>query len=389
LDLGELDHEGDVAVAVVAVERPALLALQQGEVGDELAGLLEVVVGVLQVVDDEAEVVPARGLAVGERHVLAGVEEEERGRAGGQHGHVRVVAHLLHLEHAGEELVGRLAVGHDDRQVVEGDVAPRSRAGRDRLDRRLQGDAAAVAVGLRHFGGEHVRVDILAALGAQDHLLPVADVLGDAVVDGVVDDVPGLEIPAVLGIGGLEADRDPFVAHLALVSLSYPHVLRPAIARLGLDCTAGRRLPSPSVRAFCGALTVTAGRCYYIDGRYIDGRYSGRADERGCVVTGSGAGLSRFADAGLLILISLAEGPKHGYAMIADIKEVAGVKLGPGTLYAALSRLEQQGLIEPVESDDRRRPYQLTSAGRAELRDQLAGMETLASTGLQRMEAAR
>jgi len=107
------------------------------------------------------------------------------------------------------------------------------------------------------------------------------------------------------------------------------------------------------------------------------------------VVTGSGAGLSRFADAGLLILISLAEGPKHGYAMIADIKEVAGVKLGPGTLYAALSRLEQQGLIEPVESDDRRRPYQLTSAGRAELRDQLAGMETLASTGLQRMEAAR
>lgn len=103
----------------------------------------------------------------------------------------------------------------------------------------------------------------------------------------------------------------------------------------------------------------------------------------------NGAGLSRFADAGLLIMISLAEGPKHGYAMIADIQEVAGVKLGPGTLYAALNRLEQQGLIEPVASDDRRRPYQLTAAGQAELRAQLAGMETLASTAQQRMEAAR
>lgn len=100
-------------------------------------------------------------------------------------------------------------------------------------------------------------------------------------------------------------------------------------------------------------------------------------------------GAKKFADAGLLILISLADGPKHGYAMISDIKEVANVKMGPGTLYAALTRLEQQGLIEPLESDDRRRPYQLTPGGSAELRAQLAGMETLASTGLQRMETAR
>jgi DNA-binding PadR family transcriptional regulator len=98
---------------------------------------------------------------------------------------------------------------------------------------------------------------------------------------------------------------------------------------------------------------------------------------------------SRFADAGLLILISLADGPKHGYAMISDIKQIADVKMGPGTLYAALTRLEQQGLIQPVVSDDRRRPYKLTPAGTAELRAQLAGMETLASTGLQRMETAR
>lgn len=103
---------------------------------------------------------------------------------------------------------------------------------------------------------------------------------------------------------------------------------------------------------------------------------------------GKNVGASRFADAGLLILISLADGPKHGYAMISDIQEIADVKLGPGTLYTALARLEGQGLIEPVESDDRRRPYRLTAAGATELREQLAGMEDLATTGIRRMETA-
>lgn len=103
---------------------------------------------------------------------------------------------------------------------------------------------------------------------------------------------------------------------------------------------------------------------------------------------GKNVGASRFADAGLLILISLAESPKHGYAMITDIQEIADVKLGPGTLYTALSRLEGQGLIEAVESDDRRKPYRLTAEGRAELSAQLAGMEGLAAMGQQRMETA-
>ena len=103
---------------------------------------------------------------------------------------------------------------------------------------------------------------------------------------------------------------------------------------------------------------------------------------------GKNIGANRFADAGLLILISLAEGPKHGYAMIADIDQIANVKIGPGTLYTALSRLEGQGLIEPVESDDRRKPYRLTPGGMAELRAQLAGMEGLAAMGQQRMETA-
>ena len=67
---------------------------------------------------------------------------------------------------------------------------------------------------------------------------------------------------------------------------------------------------------------------------------------------------------GLLILTSLAGGPKHGYAMIEDIDRIARVRLGPGTLYGALARLEARGLIEPLPDDERRRPYQLTGLGR-------------------------
>ncbi len=68
-------------------------------------------------------------------------------------------------------------------------------------------------------------------------------------------------------------------------------------------------------------------------------------------------------DPTLLILASLAAGPQHGYAMIEDIERATGTRLGPGTLYGALARLEQRGLIEPVDSEDRRRPYRLTAAG--------------------------
>ena len=53
-------------------------------------------------------------------------------------------------------------------------------------------------------------------------------------------------------------------------------------------------------------------------------------------------GLGRFAEPSVLILASLADGPKHGYALIKDIEELAGTTLGPGTLYAALARLEQR-----------------------------------------------
>lgn len=97
------------------------------------------------------------------------------------------------------------------------------------------------------------------------------------------------------------------------------------------------------------------------------------------------ADLGRFSDPSLLILASLAGGPKHGYAMIEDIETMAGVRLGPGTLYGALARLEQRGLIEPLPAEERRRPYRLTGVGVVALREQLTSLESFATTGLRRL----
>jgi len=76
-------------------------------------------------------------------------------------------------------------------------------------------------------------------------------------------------------------------------------------------------------------------------------------------------------DPTLLVLASLADGQKHGYAMMEDIWRFAGIRLGPGTLYGAITRLEQRGWIEPAKSQDRRQPYCLTSSGRVYLEEQL------------------
>jgi DNA-binding PadR family transcriptional regulator len=95
--------------------------------------------------------------------------------------------------------------------------------------------------------------------------------------------------------------------------------------------------------------------------------------------------LGRFSDPSLLILASLAGGPKHGYAMMEDIEAMAGVRLGPGTLYGALARLERRGLIEPLEAEDRRRPYRLTGVGVTALREQLNSLSRFAATGLRRL----
>jgi DNA-binding PadR family transcriptional regulator len=87
-------------------------------------------------------------------------------------------------------------------------------------------------------------------------------------------------------------------------------------------------------------------------------------------------------------LTSLADGPKHGYAITRDVEQLSGVRLGPGTLYGALSRLEARGLIEALPAEDRRRPYRLSSAGSAALEEQLRGLAQVAQRGLDRLRVA-
>ena len=99
------------------------------------------------------------------------------------------------------------------------------------------------------------------------------------------------------------------------------------------------------------------------------------------------ADLGHFSDPSLLIMASLAGGPRHGYAVMEDIEAFAHVRLGPGTLYGALARLEQRGWIEPLPAEDRRRPYRLTAAGAAALHEQLTSLEQVAALGLRRLAA--
>jgi DNA-binding PadR family transcriptional regulator len=102
--------------------------------------------------------------------------------------------------------------------------------------------------------------------------------------------------------------------------------------------------------------------------------------------TGEALGtFGRYAGPATLILSSLAEGEKHGYALTKDIEAFAGVRLAPGTLYEALARLEGQGLIEALESHDRRRPYRLTSVGASALKEHLAAQRRVADVGLRRL----
>jgi DNA-binding PadR family transcriptional regulator len=97
--------------------------------------------------------------------------------------------------------------------------------------------------------------------------------------------------------------------------------------------------------------------------------------------------LDRWADPPLLVLASLADEPKHGYAITQDVADTMGVRLSAGTLYAVISRLESRGLIEPLESEDRRRPYRLTAAGARALAVQSERMHQVAFVARQRLRA--
>jgi DNA-binding PadR family transcriptional regulator len=100
------------------------------------------------------------------------------------------------------------------------------------------------------------------------------------------------------------------------------------------------------------------------------------------------ADLGRFSEPAMLVMISLAEGPKHGYAMQEDIAALTGDRPGPGTLYGAIRRLEERGLIAALPEQDRRKPYELTGAGRDVLKAELARVQAVARTGLKRLAVA-
>jgi DNA-binding PadR family transcriptional regulator len=98
--------------------------------------------------------------------------------------------------------------------------------------------------------------------------------------------------------------------------------------------------------------------------------------------------LGRFADPSVLILTSLSDGPKHGYAIMTDVATFSGVGMEPGTLYGALSRLEKRGWIRPLDTDERRRPYQITAAGQSILAEQLKTMQQVVRAAARRTATA-
>lgn len=95
--------------------------------------------------------------------------------------------------------------------------------------------------------------------------------------------------------------------------------------------------------------------------------------------------LGRYAGPATWILSSLADGPKHGYALIKDIEDFAGVRLQPGTLYGALTRLVESGLVEAMSAEGRRQPYRLTVGGTAALHDHLTMQRQIVDVGLRRL----
>jgi DNA-binding PadR family transcriptional regulator len=105
------------------------------------------------------------------------------------------------------------------------------------------------------------------------------------------------------------------------------------------------------------------------------------------VVEDESAEPGHYSDPPLLVLASLAGGPKHGHAMVEDIVRLCGTRLGPGTLYGAIARLERQGWIAPLRPEERRQPYRITAEGIGVLRAKLSTLQQFSKVGLQRLEA--
>lgn len=99
--------------------------------------------------------------------------------------------------------------------------------------------------------------------------------------------------------------------------------------------------------------------------------------------------MTKLGEPAALILLSLSDRSRHGYAITADIAQQTDVRLGPGTLYAALSRLEERGLVAALPVQGRRRPYAITTEGRSALAVHLAELERVVGVGRKRLGMAQ
>ncbi len=89
----------------------------------------------------------------------------------------------------------------------------------------------------------------------------------------------------------------------------------------------------------------------------------------------------------VLVLTSLAGGQKHGYAIQQDIESLSGRRLGPGSLYGVIARLEAAGYIAATETSATRRPYRLTGSGTDALADTVEILKKVAANASLRLAA--
>ncbi len=87
------------------------------------------------------------------------------------------------------------------------------------------------------------------------------------------------------------------------------------------------------------------------------------------------------------VLLAALQSPRHGYGIMQDVDALTSgeFRLGPGTLYTAIARLERAGLLEECDADaDRRRCYRVTRKGKAAARKEAERLSVVVRTARER-----
>ena len=97
-----------------------------------------------------------------------------------------------------------------------------------------------------------------------------------------------------------------------------------------------------------------------------------------------------LTEAAYYVLISLNK-PRHGYGIMQHVDEITNgrINIGAGTMYGNLSRMEKEGLINPVAEEDRKKIYEISEKGKIILKLELARLEELLSHGKSEMEDSK